>query len=275
MPTDGKESSYEVVFGDVLETLPNYPEKFNLIIADPPFGLEFDKGSHEYGADDYILYDDKFSGDEYEEFSFKWISACHGALAKSGAMYVISGWTRVGEILNAVKRTRFHLINHIIWHFGWGVFARKRYVTSHYHVLFLAKDKNDYCFVPQFSNPNTKRKGEKYEEDVWYWPQYNRGNDPDRAPNHPCQISLAVLEKIVLISSKPGDWIGDVFSGSGGTILACRRLGRNVIGFEKKKEYESTIRQKAKFGEKIIPRAEKLVKKVDLTTFLGENDKDR
>nr|MDO8086210.1 site-specific DNA-methyltransferase [Candidatus Sigynarchaeum springense] len=268
MAKDGKESSYELVLGDVLETLPKFPEKFNLIIADPPFGLEFDKSSHEYGADNYILYEDKFSGNEYEEFSFKWISACYDALAKNGAMYVISGWTRIGEILNAVKRTQFHLINHIIWHFGWGVFARKRYVTSHYHILFLVKDKNDYCFVPQFSNPNTKRKGEKYEEDVWYWPEYNRGNDPDRVYGHPCQIALDVLEKIVLISSKPGDWVGDVFSGSGGTILACRRLGRNVIAFEKNRAYEDVIKQKAKFGERIVPKTDTGAKKSSLDAFM-------
>ncbi|MEX2683653.1 MAG: site-specific DNA-methyltransferase [Candidatus Sigynarchaeota archaeon] len=268
MENDVKESSYELVLGDVLETLPRFPEKFNLIIADPPFGLEFDKSSHEYGADNYILYDDKFSGNEYEEFSFKWISTCYGALKSNGTMYVISGWTRIGEILNAVKRTRFHLINHIIWHFGWGVFARKRYVTSHYHILFLAKDKNDYCFIPQFSNPYTKRKGEKYEEDVWYWPEYNRGNDPDRVYGHPCQIPLAVLEKIVSISSKPGDWVGDVFSGSGGTILACRRLGRNVIGFEKNEAYKDVIKQKAKFGERIVPKTDVKAKKSSLDAFM-------
>nr|MDO8109372.1 site-specific DNA-methyltransferase [Candidatus Sigynarchaeota archaeon] len=269
MPTDKKESHYELVFGDVIELLPKYNEKFNLIVADPPFGLEFDKSSHEYGSDDYVLYEDKFSDKEYEDFSYNWISACYDALAKDGALYVISGWTRISEILDAVKRTKFHLINHIIWFFGWGVFARKRYVTSHYHILFLVKDKNNYCFVPQFSNPNTKRKGEKYEEDVWYWPEYNRGNDPDRVKAHPCQLPLVLLEKIVKISSKPGDWVGDVFSGSGGTILACRRLGRNVIGFEKNKEYEAVIKQKAKFGEVIVPKSENEAKKTTLTSFLN------
>ncbi len=268
MSNENDETRYELVFGDVVSRLHDYPGKFNLVIADPPFGLEFDKGSHEYGSDDYVLYEDKFSGDEYEDFSFRWISACHDALAKDGALYIISGWTRIGEILNAVKRTKFHTINHAIWYFGWGVFARKRYVTSHYHILFLAKDKQNYCFVPQFSNPNTKRKGEKYEEDVWYWPSYNRGNDPDRVKGHPCQLPLVLLEKIVRISSRPGDWVGDVFCGSGGTMLACRRLGRNVIGFEKNIEYEKIIHQKARFGEKIVPKTEKSVKKLDLTSFL-------
>jgi DNA modification methylase len=55
-------------------------------------------------------------------------------------------------------------------------------------------------------------------------------------------------------------------------MLACRRLGRNVIGFEKNREYESIIHKKAMFGEKIIPSTEKTVKKTDLTTFLGKKD---
>jgi site-specific DNA-methyltransferase (adenine-specific) len=219
--------------------------------------------------DDYVLYDDKFSRDEYEEFSFKWISACYDALAKDGTLYIISGWTRINEIMNAVNRTEYHLINHVIWYFSWGVFARKRYVTSHYHILFLAKDKTNYCFVPQVSNPNTKRKGQKYEEDVLHWPEYNRGNDPDRVKGHPCQLPIVLLEKIVKISSRPGDWVGGVFSGSGVTMLACRRLGRNVIGFEKNKAYENIIKEKVKFGEKIIPKADAESKKTTLTSFLN------
>jgi DNA modification methylase len=89
-----------------------------------------------------------------------------------------------------------------------------------------------------------------------------------REINHPCQLPLVLLEKILKISSRPGDWVGDVFSGSGGTMLACRRLGRNVIGFEKNKEYEEIIKQKAKFGEKIIPRSENEAKKRHLIRLL-------
>ncbi|MHA1143686.1 MAG: DNA-methyltransferase [Candidatus Helarchaeota archaeon] len=251
--SEPKKPHYELIIGDIMDLLPKYKEKFHLMIADPPFGLEFDKSSHEYGASDYILYDDKFTADEYEIFSYKWISRCFDALTPDGSLYVISGWTRIGEILNAVKKTNFTLLNHIIWHFSWGVFTKKKYVTSHYHILFLVKDKKNYKFYPQYSNPNTKRKGEKYENDVWYWPKYNRGNDPDRIKGHPCQLPIVMLEKIIKISSDPCDWVGDIFSGSGGTILACRRLGRNVIGFEINKEYESIIKKKARFNSEIFP----------------------
>jgi site-specific DNA-methyltransferase (adenine-specific) len=262
------ESNYELIIGDVLEVLPTLKDRFHLIIADPPFGLEFDKSSHEYGADDYILYEDKFTDKEYEEFSFDWVGKCYDSLKSNGSLYIISGWTRIGEILNAVKKTDFQLLNHIIWQFSWGVFTRKKYITSHYHILFLVKDAKNYKFFPQYTNPNTKRKGEKYEEDVWFWSSYNRGNDPDRIKGHPCQLPLVLLEKIIRISSEPDDWVGDVFSGSGGTTLACRRLGRNVIAIEKSAAYEEIIKQKARFNQIIIPEHKKEKKDTLITSFL-------
>ncbi|MFX0102159.1 MAG: DNA-methyltransferase [Candidatus Hodarchaeota archaeon] len=247
----GKEPSFKLVIGDVLEELPKYKGKFHLIIADPPFGIQFNKSSHEYGSDDYLLYEDKFTDDEYEAFTFKWISRCYDALTPDGSLYVVSGWTRLREVLNAAHRSKFTLMNHLIWAFSWGVYARKKYVTSHYHILFLVKDKKNYTFKPHFVNPKTKRKGNPYELDVLFWEDYNRGNDKSRVKGHPCQLPIILLEKLIKISSNEGDWIGDVFSGSGGTILASRKLKRNVIGFEINPDYENVIKEKARFGSEL------------------------
>jgi len=252
-----KQSSYELVIGDAIEVLLKFREKFDLIIADPPFGIDFNKSSHEYGANGCTLYEDFYKGDEYEEFSHKWIEKCYNSLKDDGSMYVVSGWTRIGDILNAVKKTKFHIVNHIVWKFSWGVFTSRKYVTSHYHILFLVKDLKNYKFFPQTKNPKTKRKGNKYEEDVLFWPKYNRGNDPDRINGHPCQLPLCLLNRLIKISSEEGDWIGDLFSGSGGTTLAARKLNRNVIAIEKNKEYEKIIKKKAKFGLIIIPESKK------------------
>lgn len=242
---------HDIIIGDVQECLARekYQELFDLMIADPPFGLNFDKSSHEYGAKDYILYDDNFTSEEYQEFTEKWLKICYGALKKNGSLYVVSGWTRLREILNAIHGSGFYLINHVVWAFSWGVYSRKRYVTSHYHILFLAKNKHNFVFKPQFVNPQTKRKGNPYELDVWFWPEYNRGNDPNRIKGHPCQLPVVLLEKIISISSNEGDWIGDIFSGSGGTALAAKKLGRNVVSFEINGEYKEIIEEKSKMKE--------------------------
>ncbi|MFX0073343.1 MAG: DNA-methyltransferase [Candidatus Hermodarchaeota archaeon] len=244
-------SKFEIIIGDILEKLDDYINFFDLIIADPPFGLEFDKSSHEYGADGFILYEDKFTFKEYEEFSYKWISKCYNALKKNGSMYVISGWTNIDAILNGIRRTEFILKNHNIWFYEWGVYTKRKYVTSHYHIPFLVKDEKNYTFNPYTINPKTKRKGLPYEKDVWYWPKYNRGNDPDHIKGHPCQLPIILMKHMIKISTNPGDWIGDIFSGSGGTLLACRELGRNCISIEKNSDYLEIIKKKVR-ANKII-----------------------
>ena len=244
-------SEYKIIIGDVLEKLDSYKNYFDLIIADPPFGLEFDKSCHEYGAEGFILYKDKFTYDEYEAFSFQWISKCYEALKENGSMYVVSGWTNIGAILNAVKRTNFIIKNHAIWFFEWGVYTKRKFVTSHYHIPFLVKDEKNYTFIPYTVNPKSTRKGMPYEKDVWYWPKYNRGNDPDHIKGHPCQLPIVLMKHMLKISTRPEDWVGDVFSGSGGTLLACREMGRNCISFEKNPDYLSIIQQKAKTDQTI------------------------
>ncbi|MHA1512684.1 MAG: DNA-methyltransferase [Candidatus Hodarchaeales archaeon] len=235
------ESKYSLKIGDVNKTLPIEAEKrsFDLIIADPPFGISFSKSSHEYGAKEYDLYKDDFTKEKYLEFSEEWIKSCYDALSSTGSLYIISGWTNLQYILNAIESTDFHVLNHAIWHFSWGVYTKRRFVTSHYHIILLVKNKKKYQFFKQ----------KHYDEDVFYWKEYNRGNDPNRIKGHPCQLPIVLLEKLILTSSSKGDLVGDVFSGSGGTILAARKTDRDVIGFELRKEYESIIKQKAKFGK--------------------------
>ncbi|MHA1971771.1 MAG: DNA-methyltransferase [Candidatus Hodarchaeales archaeon] len=252
-------TNYEIVFGDVIEKLPEKAteRKFNLIIADPPFGISFNKSSHEYGSKEYDLYEDKFTPESYFDFSKKWIQACYEALTDDGSLYIISGWTNLQYILNAIKETQFYMLNHAIWYFSWGVYTKRRFTTSHYHILLLVKNKKKYKFFKQ----------KHYDEDVFFWPEYNRGNDPDRIKGHPCQLPIVLLEKLIKTSSEIGDLVGDVFSGSGGTILAAKKTGRDVIGFELRKEYEPIIKKKARFGKPVEPDK----KQTSLNEYLKEN----
>lgn len=237
------DSKYELIIGDILETLPLKAKErpFNLIVADPPFGISFNKSSHEYGSEEYDLYEDNFTPESYFQFSKNWIQTCYDALTENGSLYIISGWTNLQYVLNAINQSKFHVLNHAIWYFSWGVYTKRRFVTSHYHIILLVKNKKKYQFYKQ----------KHYDEDVFFWPEYNRGNDPHRIKGHPCQLPIILLEKLILTSSSPGDLVGDVFSGSGGTILAARLTGRDVVGFEIRKEYKSIIHQKARFGEPV------------------------
>jgi site-specific DNA-methyltransferase (adenine-specific) len=262
---------YVLVIGDLFETMPELREPIDLIIADPPFNIGFDKSSHEYGSKEYKLYSDDMTEDGYLDFSRRWIDACHDALSSNGSMYIVSGWTNLHLILGAVNTSPFHLLNHIVWRFTWGVYTKRRFVTSHYHVLLLVKDPKAYTFnrlekyqedvwdEPADDDDVDGRGGPEGEErwvegDVWFFPEYNRGNDPDRIKGHPCQLPVKLLRKMILTSSDEGDLVGDVFSGSGGTILAARQTGRRVVGFEIDPEYEAVIKEKAHWDQSVERR---------------------
>jgi DNA modification methylase len=60
------------------------------------------------------------------------------------------------------------------------------------------------------------------------------------------------MNKMIKISSDPGDWVGDIFSGSGGTLLACRELGRHCISIERNPDYLEIIKRKARIDQDII-----------------------
>jgi site-specific DNA-methyltransferase (adenine-specific) len=161
--------------------------------------------------------------EKYYEFSIKWITQAFRVLKETGSMYVFSGWTNLKDILNAIDEVGFKLINHIIWKYQFGVYTRRKFVTSHYHILFLAKNEKKYKF----------NKVEKYPEDVWvinreYWIGDKKT---------PTKLPAELVKKILLYSSDENDIVLDPFLGSGQVAVVCKMMKRNFIGFEIVKEY--------------------------------------
>lgn len=76
---------------------------------------------------------------EYGTFSFEWIREAERILRPGGSQYIVSGYTNLYHILDALRQTSLQEINHIIWRYNFGVFTRRKYVSSHYHILFYEK----------------------------------------------------------------------------------------------------------------------------------------
>ena len=159
----------------------------------------------------------------YGEFTTSWIAEAYRVLSPSGSMYVFSGWNRLRDILEGLDNAGFVTINHLIWKYQFGVFTRRKYVTSHYHILFAVKDPKNYTF----------HKVEHYPEDVWtikreYWK--GRMKTPTKLPS-------ALVRKILSFSSNPGDLVLDPFLGSGTVAVVAREMGRDYLGFEVVRDY--------------------------------------
>ncbi|MDR3290092.1 MAG: site-specific DNA-methyltransferase [Rickettsiales bacterium] len=228
----------------------------DLIITDPPYGIEGDKLDKHYNRDESKVIDGyvDIPLKEYANFSNEWIKEAERVLKPSGNMYIISGYTNLRHILNALANTKLQEINHIIWKYNFGVHTSKKYVSSHYHILYYAKpptNKKTFNTNAFYGDNEKDERGSlnyRDREDVWV---INREYKPNEVKNKN-QLPNKLLEKMLLYSSNQNDLVCDFFAGSFSTCKVALGLGRNACGFEiNKNAFVHQMREieKIKFGE--------------------------
>lgn len=209
----------------------------DLIICDPPFGIEGNTLHKHYNRNEgNVISGYVEAPDDYYTFSREWLTQAIRVLKQNGSMYIVSGWTNLRHLLNAVEDVGFYLINHIIWKFNFGVFTQKKYVSSHYHILYLKKPKGKPKFNTncRFSNQRDESGSPLYRdlEDVW---MIKKEYKPGQIKNKN-KLPDALVEKMIAYSSDEGDTICDFFLGNFTTAFVALKMGRIPIGFEINKE---------------------------------------
>jgi site-specific DNA-methyltransferase (adenine-specific) len=227
---------------DCIEGMKGIPDgTIDLVITDPPFAIEFKAKRNNYHrtASRVIEGYNEIPKEEYYDFTLKWMKEIHRVLKDSGSMYVFSGWNNLKDILIAIDELRFITVNHIIWKYQFGVVTKRKFVTSHYHCLYVCKDDEKRKFFPysRYGKEEDDRDGGslhyKDKEDVWtikreYW----TGDQKT-----PTKLPAELVKKILMYSSEEGDIVLDPFLGSGQVAVVSKMLGRKYIGFEIVKEY--------------------------------------
>jgi len=136
-------------------------KKIDLIITDPPFAINFKASKENYNRKKSRVIEgyNEIKPEDYYKFTYQWMSQAIRTLKESGSMYVFSGWNNLKDILNALDDVGFTTVNHIIWKYQFGVVTSKKFVTSHYHCLYVCKDEKKRKFIPFFRfKKNSKRK---------------------------------------------------------------------------------------------------------------------
>jgi len=223
-------------------------KKIDLIITDPPFAINFKpiKANYNRKASNVLKGYSEIKPEDYYDFSFDWMSQAYRLLKESGSMYVFSGWNNLKDILRALDDVGFTTINHIIWKYQFGVVTKTKFVTSHYHCLYVCKSPKKRKFYPfsRFKQDSKSSEGRslhyKDKEDVWnikreYW----TGDEKT-----PTKLPAELIEKILLYSSKKNDLILDPFLGSGQVAIISKKLGRQFLAFEIVKEYYSFAKKR-------------------------------
>lgn len=227
---------------DCVEGMKRIPSNsIDLVITDPPFAIEFKAKRSNYNRTQSRVLEgyNEIPQEKYYEFTLRWIREVYRTLKDSGSMYVFSGWNNLKDILNALDESGFITVNHIIWKYQFGVVTKRKFVTSHYHCLYVCKNDEKRYFSPYARYDKTARDGcgksLHYEdkEDVWYIKREYWNGDAKT----PTKLPAELIKKILLYSSKEGDIVLDPFLGSGQVAIVSKMLKRHYIGFEIVKEY--------------------------------------
>lgn len=216
-------------------------DSVDLILTDPPFAIGFKPNKANYNRDFDNVIDDyeEIEVDDYDNFTHEWIGQATKVLKENGSMYVFSGWNHLEIMLKHLRIYDFKIINHIIWKYAFGVNCKKKFITSHYHLLYVAKNPKKvkfFTFSRFQKNEKTEdgKRNARYAdmEDVWI---INRENWTGMEKS-PTKLPGEIIKKILSYSSEEGDMVLDPFSGSGQVPWFCKKMDRKHIGFEKSKK---------------------------------------
>ena len=208
----------------------------DLIVCDPPYGIQGHLLHKHYNRnEDYVI--DGYVEvpiEQYEEFSNAWINQAERVLKPGGSIYVVSGYTNLPHLLNALCHTSLREVNHIIWKYNFGVYTKNKYVSSHYHILFYVKPDAPHTFNTYARYSADARTANKHSlnyqdrEDVWL---INRKYKPGQVKNKN-ELPEELLVKIIQYSSNENELVCDFFLGGFSTVKVAKGLNRQIAGFE-------------------------------------------
>ncbi len=229
---------------NALDALP--AESVDLIFADPPYGLS--NGGFSCHAGRRVCVDkgawDKSLGVE-AGFAFheQWIAACRRVLKPNGALWVSGTYHSIYACGYALQKGGWHVLNDIAWfkpnappHLACRMFA-----ASHETLIWARKNKNarhvfhyEVMRDSPWNGDIIKKEGRQMRS---LWAICTPKPEEKRYGKHPTQKPLALLERIVLACSNPGDVVLDPFCGSATTGVAALRHKRKFIGIDSNERF--------------------------------------
>ncbi|MBC6399583.1 MAG: site-specific DNA-methyltransferase [Ekhidna sp.] len=238
----------DIIQGDCLKLLKQLPDNsVSMTFADPPFNLK--KG--------YNSYKDSLKLQEYLNWCEEWITEMVRITKPTGAIFLhnIPKWlTYYTAYLN--KQADFK--HWISWNAPTAPMG-KSLQPGHYGILFYAKDAKQLKFYEIRSPHKRTRKAHILSKDYGgkksmlhsfgplvsdVWTDIHRVKHNKYRDNHPCQLPIHLLERIILMSTDENDIVLDPFNGTGTTTIAAKRLGRQYIGFELDENYVDITKSK-------------------------------
>ncbi len=235
-----------VIKGDcvaALEALPS--QSVDVIFADPPYNLQLGGALH---RPDQSLVDacddawDQFSSFEaYDAFSRAWLLACRRVLKPHGTIWVIGSYHNIFRVGAMLQDLNFWILNDIVWRKTNPMpnFKGRRFQNAHETMIWASRDAKAKSYTFNYEALKAANDDVQMRSD-WLFPICSGGErlkGEDGKKVHPTQKPEALLARIMMASTKPGDIVLDPFFGSGTTGAVAKRLGRNFVGIEREQQY--------------------------------------
>jgi len=241
----------QILIGDCVEHLNALPpESIDLIFADPPYNLQLQNelrrpnNTRVRGVQEAWDHFDDFAA--YDEFTRTWLAACRRVLKPSGTIWVIGSYHNIHRVGAILQNLNYWLLNSVVWVKTNPTpnFRGVRFTNAHETLLWAQKEKGaSYTFNHHAMKAINE---DKQMRSDWVLP-VSSGSERLRANGeaaHPTQKPEALLYRVLLSSSRPGDVVLDPFFGTGTTGAVAKRLHRNWIGIEREKSYAKLARQR-------------------------------
>lgn len=250
--------------GDCLEVLALLPaESVDVIFADPPYNLSNDGMTCQNGR---MVSVNKGSWDKSRgvsddaAFHAQWLEACKRVLKPNGTLWVSGTYHSIYACGHALQQLGYHVLNDICWFKPNASpnLSCRFFTASHETLLWAKKSKKakhtfNYAAMKDGAFPEDRLKEQgKQMRSLWSIPTTPASEKT--FGKHPTQKPRALLERIVLASSNPGDVVLDPFCGSGTTGVAAVAHGRYFIGIEQEKAFVALSRKRL---EAVVPAAVK------------------
>ena len=239
----------EVLVGDCARLMAQLPvASFDLVFADPPYNLQLageltrPDNSRVDGVDDAW---DKFAGfAEYDRFTRAWLEGARRLLKPDGALWVIGSYHNIYRVGAILQDLGFWILNDIVWRKANPMpnFRGRRFTNAHETLLWCAPSPEArYTF--NYQAMKTLNEDVQMRSD-WFIPLCG---GPERLKRdgrkaHPTQKPEALLQRVLLASTRPGDLVLDPFFGTGTTGAVAKRLGRRCVGIERDPGYAALAR---------------------------------
>ncbi|MGB0497494.1 MAG: site-specific DNA-methyltransferase [Rubricella sp.] len=234
-----------ILAGDCIEAMKALPSaSIDLIFADPPYNLQLKGDLHRPDNSRVDAVDDDWdrfaSFRAYDRFTRAWLAEARRLLKPNGAIWVIGSYHNIFRVGAALQDLEFWILNDVVWRKSNPMpnFRGKRLTNAHETMIWAAKSEaGKYTF--NYEALKAMNDGVQMRSD-WVIPictGNERLKDEDGQKAHPTQKPEALLHRLLVATTNPGDVVLDPFFGTGTTGAVAKRLGRRWIGIEREESY--------------------------------------